>query len=920
MSGGHGVRIAIVVMAAAFIVAPVPLKADTRSDLTAQISALSGEAKYTDALQKAEALAELTKAENGGNTAAYAEALSWIAFLHNVTGDVLGASSYFERAAAIYEKVLPADHPDLATSLNNLGFDRYRLGQYRDAENLYHRALDIRERVLPENHPAIADTINNLAELYKAVGRIDEAIPLLNRALEMRVRSLSPDDPRIASSLQNLAGALELDPKGDKFVAAQKLIERALAIRLKSQRPGHPEIAGAISKLATNLFNQNKFGEAEGRFVEALAMRRVSQPAKHPDIASTLAGLSLSQIEQQKYTNAETSLREALAIREAVLAPNSETTGEAHRFLARTLMLQKRPLEALDEIRQGTNIVLARDYRTAKAREHLAEHLSILSDNPAKGAVTPESKFSESFLIGQRSSESETASAVATMASRYATQDPALQQLVRELETVDLRLDYLEKQLTDDLSRPPTQRHSDTRSQMAELEQRRGVINARLKIEFPFYFSLIKPEPLAVEETAALLAPGEALISIATTPDSTYVWAITREAHAWHRVDVTLEWLEKSVKTLRSALDTEDLKKNISQDGSLLDLGLAHEIYAKLLEPLEPILKDKSHLLIVPSGPLTSLPFQVLVTKQPGITHPSIGQLSAYGDADWLIRRYAISVTPSITSLKALRKLNRPSEARKPMIGFGNPRLARRISATEPGTGPIRVAEAQTRGADSSIRDKIKTRSILASLEELPGTEQELRTIASDLGATDADLRMGDAATETSVKTTDLSVYNVVYFATHGLVADDIKGLDEPALVLTPPDNPTDMDDGLLTASEISETLKLNADWVVLAACNTAAESKPGAEALSGLAKSFFHAGARALLVSHWRVDSEAAAKLTTATFAAQAHDKSIGRAEALRRAMLAQIEKKPAQPADMWDAYPAFWAAFSVVGEGGAP
>ena len=920
MGGGLNVRLGIVVFATAWVMAAAPLRADAHADLTAQISSLAAQANYTEALTKAEALAELTKADNGGNNAPYAEALSWVAFLHEATGDVQGASSYFERAVAIYLKVLPPDHPDLATSINNLGFDRYRLSQYEEAEELYQRALDIRERVLPENHPAIADTINNLAELYKAVNRVDEAIPLLNRALEMRSRSLPPNDPRIASSLQNLAGAMELDPKGDKFVAAQKLLERALAIRLKSQRPDHPEVAGVISKLATNLFNQNKFDQAEGRFVEALAIRRKSQPATHPDISSTLEGLSLSQIEQKKYAEAEAGLREALAIREAVLAPNSEATGNAHRYLARVLMLQKRPLEALNEIRRGTAIVLARDHRTPKAREFLAEHLNILSEMPADTKATSESYFIDAFSVGQRLSESEAASAVANMASRNATKDPDLQQLVRERETIDLRLDYLERQLSDDLSRPPAARHSDTRSQMTELEQRRKVIDVRLKKDFPYYFDLTKPEPVSLEETASLLSPSEALVSIVTTPDASYVYAVTRESHAWHKVAVASREIEQSVKTLRSALDTEDLKRNISKDGSLLDLGLAHHIYAELLEPVEQVFRDKSHLLIVPSGALTSLPFQVLLTKAPVVMHPTIGQLGAYGEADWLIRRHALSVVPSVTSLKALRLLKRPDEARKPMIGYGNPRLGRRVSSAATGPGPVRVAEAQTRGADFGMRDKLKTRSILNALEELPGTEQELKSIAGDLGATDADLRMGDAATETSVKTTDLSVYNVVYFATHGLVADDIKGLSEPALVLTPPDDPTDMDDGLLTASEISESLKLNADWVVLAACNTAAESKPGAEALSGLAKSFFHAGARALLVSHWRVDSEAAAKLTTATFAAQANDKTIGRAEALRRAMLVQIEKKPAQAADLWDAYPAFWAAFSVVGEGGAP
>src|SRR5262249_45199520 len=100
------------------------------------------------------------------------------------------------------------------------------------------------------------------------------------------------------------------------------------------------------------------------------------------------------------------------------------------------------------------------------------------------------------------------------------------------------------------------------------------------------------------------------------------------------------------------------------------------------------------------------------------------------------------------------------------------------------------------------------------------------------------------------------------------------------SLAFTLRNEPSELDDGLLTASEVAQ-LKLNADWVVLSACNTAAGEKPGAEALSGLARAFFYAGARALLVSHWRIDSKAATRLTTSTFDIMKSNQTISRAEA---------------------------------------
>jgi CHAT domain-containing protein len=200
------------------------------------------------------------------------------------------------------------------------------------------------------------------------------------------------------------------------------------------------------------------------------------------------------------------------------------------------------------------------------------------------------------------------------------------------------------------------------------------------------------------------------------------------------------------------------------------------------------------------------------------------------------------------------------------------------------------------------------------ALAPLPDTADELNAIAKNLGVAAADIHLGEDASETTLKRTQLADYGIVYFATHGLVAGDVKGLAEPSLVLSIPKQPTEFDDGLLTASEVAQ-LKLNADWVVLSACNTIAGDKPGAEALSGLARSFFYAGARALMVSHWAVNSEAATRLSISTFDRLKADPKLGRAEALRQAMLAYLNDASSPR----NAYPAFWGPFALIGEGAA-
>ena len=905
------VLLALVIAASAVVSA----HAETGQNYGARLSILAADARYDEGLAVAEKFIQSVEPINGGKSALLAEALSWKAFLLSASGKVVEAGDYFERATEIYREVLPSDHPDLATALNNLGYHQYRLGHFDDALPLYRQALDIRERVLGPDDPKIADSLNNLAELFKTMERADEAVPLLNRVIEIRTRSLPPDDPLIAAAMQNLAGVFEVDPAGDKFIAAQKLLEKALAIREKSQRADHPDVVGVKNRIANNLFNQNRYAEAETKFLENLDLRRKISPSLHPDIAATLVGLGLTRYELGKFAEAEAALRESLDIRTKVLAPNSVNIAESYHWLGRILQKQKRYDAALENMRAAAQILLARGDRRHMCAEVLHSLQALLLEIAKQDPSREASLSGEAFEAAQNATFSETGAAVARMAARFATKDRVLQDLVRDREKIETELTALERQVTEELVLPPAKRNKTLRSRMSTRGSEMATIDLRLRRDFPDYFDLIKPAPLSVSDVQRLLRPDEALVAMVTSYDRTYVWCVTREGASWIDAAVTEDWLKDSVASLRRTLDMEDLRSNITAQSALFDTGLAYQLYAKLLAPLEASFNHKKHLIIVPSGALTSLPFHVLVTEEPKILHPIIGDLASYRDVSWLVRKHAIFTLPSINSLRALRKIGTAPAAHKALAGFGNPKLAKAVSQVPvSGNAPTQLAQAATRGTSPGVYD---IAGVFNSLEELPGTEQELRTVAEELGAPDTDLHFGTDATESAVKQANLSDYRVIYFATHGLLAEDIKGLDEPALVFTPPAEPSPKDDGLLTATEISDSLRLDAEWVVLAACNTAGGDKPGAQSLTGLARAFFHAGARALLVSHWRVESEAAARLTTATFAWQAKDRSLSRAEALQQAMLAQIDRRGAKLADLWDAYPAFWAPFTLVGEG---
>ncbi|MEM1380088.1 MAG: CHAT domain-containing protein, partial [Pseudomonadota bacterium] len=354
------------------------------------------------------------------------------------------------------------------------------------------------------------------------------------------------------------------------------------------------------------------------------------------------------------------------------------------------------------------------------------------------------------------------------------------------------------------------------------------------------------------------------------------------------------------------------------------DLGLANLLYDTLIGPVLPHLDGITELIIVADGPLQSLPFSVLVEQaapDEDAEGEPIGPFERYRQSRFLVDRFAISVQPSVSSLRTLRAEIPRSQGDRPLLGFGDPLL--KPGKADQGT-IIRTANqvVENKPILVPMSGQVDAES-LEDLGDLPQTKALLISIGETLGANPLDLRYGEYAEEVEIRflaeQDRLKRYRTIVFATHALVSDEISAIDlkEPAIVMSLPAAPDGEErpwenDGLLRASDIIR-MKLDADLVVLAACNTAKpDGTPGAEPLSGLAKAFLYAGARSLLVSHWQADAPSTARLVP-TMLNYANDNDMTLAKAL--ALAKRELRQSAQPKTAHYAHPAIWAPFSIVG-----
>ncbi len=785
---------------------------------------------------------------------------------------------------------------------------------FAEAEKRYRDALEIHTRLLAEDSPGRGDTLMHLALELSNQERFSEAAALFDRADTLLLGGPDPTDyPRLisyralhAANQKRYEEALELARQATDLRRARAVeyggggggnfVTDAGLVQIGVVDPGTGEIRSqrGLSTVLETDAAQSLYIEAamalrlglidESKAAISEAASIVNSSRNAPDWWKPQTKVVQAEISviTEDYAQAESLLREAID-EQRLLFTESRAEGLALLALGEIYSRQGRNGETFTAYRAAFPIIEAQGggLRFEDILPFFDTAMAEVEDKPE----LRDALFAEMFEVGQLARGTVTSQTISVAAARLSSSDETIGGLIRELQDAQIARD----RLNEEFSRGQADENV-SEDEVERLEQALADVNAdirsleqQVQAASPGYNQLID-QPTLAEDLIALMRPNEAVVQILLGEPRSFMFFVTSDGVEAHPIDLSRSEAAAMVEELRIPFDEEFTLPEY-------DVEMSYELYSKIFGPVRDKLSGIDHLVTIPTGPLISLPLQVLVTQPP----PRVANYN-YTGVRWLGAQHALTLAPSVRAFVDLRDTARPSSAPNTFVGFGD-----FVPLEDPAELLVR------RDLPEVCRTDIER---LKSLGRLPETEDELRSIAGSLGVGSGNLILAEAFSEDRLRTTPLNDYRVLYFATHGLLPGELDCWSEPSLLVSPSPNGGPTDDGLLEASEIIN-LNLDAELVVLSACNTGGEGgEGGGESLTGLARAFFYAGARSLLVSHWAVDSFATVDLMSDAFSGLA-GQDLTTAEALRQSQLAMMR-------DGTYSHPYYWGAFTVVGDGG--
>lgn len=816
--------------------------------------------RIDEARGKADAALAMASARGPAGLAQQALAHNAMGGLAFAANDIAGAETAYCTARDLGLAAPRPDHAMIVNDAASCGVVKYFL-ERPDTLGAMRLASDHAFAHLPADHPKMGNVLNSAYAVLLRYGRYAEAEPLIRRHLELERTLHSGDADDVYDPLSMLARALEL--RGS-YADAEGIFGAAAAMADRLRNQSQPYSRGQAHINLARVIAQ------QGRLEEAEATARGGLDRLLEDLAPADWNIGSGQVQLADHLDRLGRRVEALALAEQGLATLQAALDAGHSEVltgrlvrARILASLGRGAEALDEARGATglfevqmfDLAASEQERIALSRVLPAAFADYIAAALASGAMEDAVRAAQLFLL------SELAVPNARIAAASVAREEGLGALV---ERLDQARGGVEEQAAS-FGRAQAAGAADAPQLAASLAVARteaAAAQADLLAAFPGYAALARPRVASLAELQAQLAPGELLALPVALPDRAITLTVSRAGVQWAEAAITPMALEQLAAGLRQT----------AQAPGTFDTAAAQAMFELVFPPaLRPVLAQADTLLFPASGYLARLSPAVLLTGP--------ADASRLADAPWLVKSHAIRIIAE----PAAPRSETAALATRGFLGIGAPDVL-------PGSD-----------------DGQSFRAGAATLPPLPHARAELHALADALGAPSPLVLAGAEATEAQLRGLDLASYGVIAFATHGLAGGDVPGLDEPALLLTPRDPARKDSDGLLTASEIA-LLRIDADWVILSACETAAGESASAPGYSGLARAFAQAGARSLMLSHWRVRDDAAAFLSVETLRRAAQGET--RAGALRQAQLALMAR-----ADMADAaHPAIWAPFVIL------
>jgi CHAT domain-containing protein len=643
----------------------------------------------------------------------------------------------------------------------------------------------------------------------------------------------------------------------------------ALALSYETQSHQLDEKVSASAKYqllteeAITLYRLGNLEKCNEILLAGLEFARAQKiPAAEVSILGDLAELRLKQAKNSEAL--ELSSQALALLRRVGGDPSHEATILYTRAQAQQRLGQ--PEEALAKLREAmvslerARVILvpteaARAQFGAKHSHIFADTISILLD---------EKKMDEALAI----SEAYHARAFLDLLveSRANLRQVLPKELLDREETISKKISATQRELWQEgISK---EREQELKKTLAGQENSLEQFQLEVRRANPRYASLKHLEPLSTQRIQReLLDAQTGLVEYFVGEDKSFAWLVTKDKVSFAALPGAKD-LNRLVGDYRRLIADKSSPATFEAQG--------HQLYHVLIQPFEGNLSSLRRLIIVPDGPLTSLPFETLAADGKSQT-------------GYLIERFAMGYEPSASALAAIKTANSQTESRG-LVAFGDPAYSEGDTQNERS-----AASAATRAAyyfEGGL-----------DLRRLPYTRTEVNAIGALFNSADRKVFLGLDANESKVKTEALDKYRYVHFAAHGIVDEENPVRSGVILAL----QSNDKEDGVLQMTEIMR-LKLNSDLVTLSACRTGLGKVVGGEGVLGLTRAFLYAGSRSVLASLWNVNDTATAELMKSFYTNL--KKGEPKDEALRQAKLTLLKGKQTT----WR-HPYYWAPFVLVG-----